>query len=365
LAEVLTWNSPHHLLNYKYKGMQFKFTLGVDMSKSWFNYCLMNPQFDILIEGQIDNTPQAISSFLTELMQEQNIVTNKVDFSQIVLVMEYTGIYVNHLSQAYLAKQGALSLVHAPKVSSLLGGQQQWDEKNDALDARRLAEYGIRYSDKLRLCKPKDDTILKLQVLQRQRSRLINALNTLEVPVKESLSYDSPAISEMLINNQSKTVEAMNEELNAIEKQLSDLIQQDPNFKQMFKLMNSVPGIGPVIAREIIIATSGFSDFLPNQAKQFARYAGVTPKDKQSGIRARSKKTTKRGNKKLKALLTMGATALIGGQSDLGFYYSKKIALGKKHFSVINAMRNKLILRVFAVVRNQIMYDENLNVSIN
>ena len=61
----------------------------------------------------------------------------------------------------------------------------------------------------------------------------------------------------------------------------------------------------------------------------------------------------------------MGATSLIGTPSDLGRFYTRKILEGKQHFSVINAMRNKLILRIFAVVRNQIMYDKNLNICLD
>ena len=91
----------------------------------------------------------------------------------------------------------------------------------------------------------------------------------------------------------------------------------------------------------------------------------MTPKDKQSGKMKKRKRISKRGNKKLKSLLTMGATSLIGTNSELGFYYLKKIAEGKRHFSVINAMRNKLILRIFAVVRNQVTYKKNMNICLD
>jgi len=58
----------------------------------------------------------------------------------------------------------------------------------------------------------------------------------------------------------------------------------------------------------------------------------------------------------------MAATSLIGTKDELAQYYERKISEGKPHFLVINAMRNKLILRIFAVVRNQLMYQKNLNI---
>ena len=43
---------------------------------------------------------------------------------------------------------------------------------------------------------------------------------------------------------------------------------------------------------------------------------------------------------------------------DLKAYYERKIAAGKNKMSVINAMRNKLILRVFACMRNNRVYQK-------
>ena len=345
--------------------MKFKFTLGVDMSKEWFNFCLMDAEFQTLWQGQVDNNEESIFKFLTQLSQHEEVTKAQAVLADIVLIMEHTGIYVQHLVKCYLSKAGPVSLVHASKVSDLLAGKQKWDEKTDQMDARRLAEYGIRYKDKLELWQAKEPTLIKLRVLQRQRRRLKDAMNLLEVPVNESVQFDSVAVSELLKTNQQATIQALKNDLKNIEKQLQQLMESDVELTQLFNLITSVPGVGAVTAREVIITTSAFKDFTPKQAKQFARYTGVTPKDKQSGKMKKRKRTSKRGNKKLKSLLTMGATSLIGTNSELGFYYLKKIEEGKRHFSVINAMRNKLILRIFAVVRNQVTYKKNMNMCLD
>lgn len=345
--------------------MNFKFTIGVDMSKEWFHFCLKNHQYAILWEGKIDNNPEAIFRFLTQLSKREELTSTDTDLSQVVLVMEHTGLYVNHLVNAYLSKGGPLSLVHANKVSHLLGGVNKFDEKTDQIDARRLAEYGIRYADKLQLWQPKEHTLIKLQALERQRTRTQDAINSLQVAVKESKRFDSADVSEMLETNQTAAVDALKTLRKNIEQQIKELINSEAHLKQLFKLISSVPGVGPVTATELIIATAAFCDFKPEQAKQFARYAGVTPKHQQSGKKKRNPRTTKRGNKRIKSLLTMGAIALIGNtKTELGFYYQRKINEGKKHLSVINAMRNKIILRVFAVVRNQAMYEKNMHLSL-
>lgn len=335
------------------------------MSKEWFHFCLKNQQYAILWEGEIKNNPEAIFTFLSKLAKQEHIAQSNTPLTEIILVIEHTGIYVNHLVNAYLSKGGSLSLVHANKVSHLLGGIQKFDEKTDQIDARRLAEYGIRYSDKLQLWSPKQHTITKLQALERQRSRTQDVINKLQVPLNESKRFDSADVSQLLASNQKNAIDALKDLLKNIEQQIQDLIKSEAHLKQLFKLITSVPGVGPVIATEIIIATSAFNDFKPNQAKQFARYAGVTPKPFESGKKKRNPRTTKRGNKRIKSLLTLGALALVNSStSELGFYYRNKIRQGKKHLSVINAMRNKIILRIFAVVRNQITYEKNMHISL-
>lgn len=338
--------------------MEFKFILGVDMSKAFFHYCLMNKQFEIIEQGEVDNHPDAIFDFVFKLLQRTEL--SKIE--DIILVMEHTGIYVQHLTNCWLSKQGRLCMVAATKVSDQLGGNFGWDEKTDELDAQRLAEYGIRYSDQLKLWQARAQNLELLRRLHGQRRRLNDVINILMVPAKESFEFDSAQISASIDENQAQSIKALKADLKKVEGQLKELILNDPELKTLFELITSIDGVGPVTAREVIIATEAFSKFNPDQAKSFARYAGVVPLKKQSGKMKKRAKTSKRANRKIKTVLTMGATSLIGTFSDLGLYYNRKIEQGKPHFSVLNAMRNKLILRIFAVVRNQAIYDKNLNI---
>lgn len=350
--------SHKQLLIIKTKGMPFKYILGVDMSKKWFNYCLMNENLDILIEGQVDNNADAIFTAILDL-QSLDAVERLND---IHLCMEYTGVYVKPLVRCWLSKGGQLSMIHASKISESLTGRHNWENKDDALDARRIAEYGTRFQDKLQVWQAKNESLDLLQSIQRQRDRLIQVIHNLEIPVKESKNYDSKAIYDTLTKLQKNSVKALKKDLKQVEKCLEEIIDADPYLKQLFKLITSVEGVGPVTAREVMIATGGFTDFLPSQAKAFARYTGVVPYRKQSGSSVRKKERIgKRSHRKVKSLLTMGALSLLQTKSEINNYYQRKKAEGKHHLSIINAIRNKLILRIFAVVRNQVIYDKNLN----
>ena len=61
----------------------------------------------------------------------------------------------------------------------------------------------------------------------------------------------------------------------------------------------------------------------------------------------------------MKRLLHMAALAVVSKQGELADYYRRKVEQGKNKMSVINAIRNKLIHRVFACVRDNRKYEKN------
>ena len=170
--------------------------------------------------------------------------------SDILLALEATGIYTQHLTRCWLTKGGQLTMIHAPKISEHLGGQLQFEEKDDPMDARRAAEYAFRFSDKLKSWQAKEETIQQLQGYQRLRERLIAAINLLEVPVNESKDFDSIELSQALVQHQAASIEALKDDLEKLEKSIKELIESEAYLAQLFELISSVEGVGPVTARE-------------------------------------------------------------------------------------------------------------------
>lgn len=333
--------------------MEFTYVLGVDISKDWFHVCLMDKQFGIICEQQVVNRTDDIMVFISELLEEHRIA----EISSVFMCMEHTGLYIQNLIRSWMSKGGRLAVIPANKITERLAGAQGWVGKTDFLDARRIAEYGLRFSDKLECYKLKSHTVELLQRLQRQRVRLLTALNMLKVPVAESENFDSARIVDQIQQNQAGSVEALEEDLSKIDKLLKSTIEADPYLNRIFDQITSVAGVGPITATEIIVATEGFTKFSPDQPKKFSRYSGVIPIEHNSGKSIRKRPSnTKKANNNVKSLLTMGAMSLTKTKGELGQYYQRKRLEGKHHLSVINAMRNKLILRIFAVVRNDSMY---------
>lgn len=64
-------------------------------------------------------------------------------------------------------------------------------------------------------------------------------------------------------------------------------------------------------------------------------------------------------NKQMKKLLHMAALSVVSQQRELAYYYQRKEEQGNNKMSVINAIRNKIIHRVFACIRDNRKYKKN------
>ncbi|MCP3659896.1 MAG: hypothetical protein GY830_06115 [Bacteroidetes bacterium] len=64
----------------------------------------------------------------------------------------------------------------------------------------------------------------------------------------------------------------------------------------------------------------------------------------------------------MKRLVHMGAVSIMNSKKGEEFeYYCHKVLEGKHKMKVINALRNKILARVFACIRDNRMYEENYN----
>ena len=64
-------------------------------------------------------------------------------------------------------------------------------------------------------------------------------------------------------------------------------------------------------------------------------------------------------NKELKKMLHLCALSAIHYYPEFKQYYDRKRKEGKHSMSILNAIRNKIVLRVVAVVNNQRPYVQN------
>lgn len=89
-------------------------------------------------------------------------------------------------------------------------------------------------------------------------------------------------------------------------------------------------------------------------------HAGVAPFEHRSGSSVRGKtRVSHHARKRLKSLFHLAAMSSIRAKGELRDYYQRKVGEGKNKMLVLNAVRNKIIHRIYAVVRRGEKYDKN------
>lgn len=329
--------------------MDFCYFIGIDIAKDTLDWAVYTQQ-GLQLSTHTPNTLAGIKTALAELK-----VLPGWNPKQAVFCMEHTGIYNAHLLELFYELKLAVWLESSLQIKQA-GGMQRG--KTDKVDAQRIAQYAFRFRDQMRLWEPPRDIIQKLAFLSATRQRLNQAYNLLAVPVTEQETFISKSLQKTLKSNVERSLAALKAEQKAVEEQIKQLIEADPRLKELFALMVSVPGIGPVIATELLITTNEMQTI--DDPKKLACHAGVAPFEYRSGSSIRGKtRVSHQARKRLKALIHMGAMSAIQMKGDLQDYYLRKLAEGKHTMLVLNAVRNKLIHRVYAVVRRGEKYDKN------
>ena len=329
--------------------MDLKHFIGVDVSKATLDLVVCE-QDNVVYQTQLENTKKSIAKVIKALRKLDGFSMN-----QSVFCMEHTGIYCHHLLDYLHQCKANIWLESATRIKKSQGLTRG---KDDSLDAARISNYAFTHRNRLQLWHPGRNEIIKLKQLITMRDRLKNCLKRIQTPMEENkLFLDKEAIKleKSLFKD---SVKALKKDLKSIEYCIDELIDQDPRLKQLFQLTTSVDGVGPITAINIITVTNEFMNFTdPNK---FATYSGVAPFPNRSGTSLKGRmRVSHLANKKIKMLLHLAAMSSIKMKGELQDYYQRKVAEGKNKMSVLNAVRNKLIHRIFSVIKRQEMYSKN------
>jgi transposase len=236
------------------------------------------------------------------------------------------------------------------------GGLQRG--KSDQIDAQRIAEYAFRFRDRLRLWQPPRQLLQDLTNLSALRQRLMLVRSQLQQPINEQAGFSNPKRQKQLIKNCQASLKAINADLESVDQQITQLIQADEHLRELFALMTSIPGVGMATATEVILATDEFKAI--TDPKKLACHAGVAPFEYRSDTSVRGKtRVSQHARKRLKSLFHLAAMSAIQVKGELQDYYRRKVAQGKNKMLVLNAVRNKLIHRIYAVVARGEKYEKN------
>ena len=322
--------------------MKKSFVIGVDVSKLTLDaHCYGASEFML-----VANSVKGYRALLKWIRKHSR------DLSEIMVVMEYCGVYTYglekflHAQRVDYVKRSALDIKRSAGIKR---------GKTDKADARMISRYGWYRKEELKPMKPLSSAQRNLQQLMAHRDKLVADRASYQSRLKELHSQMGKDLSISIVKSTEYIMQMMEEQIKEMHLQIEELIEQEVEIKTNFELIRSIKGLGFVSAVHLLITTENFTRF--NSARKFACYSGVAPFKNESGssIRGRTK-TSYLANRKIKSLLTMAAISAINHQAELKAKYEKKLAQGKAKMVALNMIRFELIERIFAVIKRRTPY---------
>jgi len=323
--------------------MKFKEVIGIDVSKPTLDVCLHSLGSCLII----DNTKIGYRKLIFWVDKQTSCT-----MEQVLFCFEHTGLYSSQLARYLSEKQLNFILVPGLEIKRSLGIQRG---KNDEIDAKNIALYAFRRKSEIKPYQMPDKSITKLRQCLSLREKLVKQRGGYMATFKEQSRFLNKSENKLLFSIPKKLIKQLNKYIKTIEQRLDLIIAENSEVKKNYNLITSITGIGKQTALHLIVITNNFLSF--KNHRKLASYAGVAPFPYSSGISIKGRtKVSNLANKKLKSLLSSCALSAIHNDPELGFYYNRRIEKGIHKMNTINVIRNKLLARVFAVVKRGTPY---------
>lgn len=298
---------------------------GIDISKAKLDVAL-RPTGN---QWQTDNAPKSIAA-LAERLRGASVS---------LVVMEATGGLEMPVAAALSAAGLAVAVVNPRQVRDFAKALGRL-AKSDGIDADVLAEFGERVRPEVRPLA--DEQSQELQALVARRNQL-QQMRTMERNRLSAVRAD-------------KVQANIRDHIAWIERQLADLdndidraIKASPMWREADDLLQSVPGIGPVVSAMLLACLPELGTI---SRGAIAALVGVAPFNRDSGT-LRGKRAIWGGRSAIRAGLYMGA--LVGTRHNpvLRSLYARLVAKGKPKKVALVACMRKLLTILNVIMRTK------------
>ncbi|MCD7941110.1 MAG: IS110 family transposase [Bacteroides intestinalis] len=320
--------------------------LGVDVSKYTLDVAIFNGNMDWNSSHiRITNDVKGYKELLNWLKGRG------VSKDQLRFCMEYTGLYSQNF-RLWLESQKIVYYMvnplkmHRYEVPTNIKGLGRI--KTDKMDAYRIAIYCLQNYQLMEPAKLPSQTYFKLKRLIAERKQYVKQGSLYKQQLHDISAFDTAEAKE----RKKDALKSLKESIRQTDMEIDSILKEDKAIYDNYNLITSVIGIGRVNAITTIILTENFTSI--TDPRRYACYIAVAPFKKESGISVQGKtKVSKMGFKQAKADLSIAVASALQGDPNLRMYWDRKKAEGKASGIILNAIKFKLILRIFAVIKRR------------
>ena len=254
-----------------------------------------------------------------------------------LIVLEATGGLERTAVALLGAAQMPVVVINPRQVRDLAKATGQL-AKTDAIDAMILALFGQRVRPEIRPLS--SESTQALEALTTRRRQILDML----VAENNRLRLASGAIAKNLKTH----IHFLEKQLTDVDHQLDTAIKKSSIWRTRDKLLQSVPGVGPVLSRTLLGELPELGQL---SHSQIAKLVGVAPLNRDSG-RYRGRRMIWGGRASVRKALYMATFSATQWNPVIKHYYQRLRAAGKAHKVALVACMRKLLIILNSIVRS-------------
>jgi transposase len=265
------------------------------------------------------------------------LVTRLEALAPTLIVLEATGGYQGPLVAALAAAALPVVVVN-PRHIRAFAQAVGILAKTDRLDAGVIAHFAEAVKPAPRALP--DAQTQELRALLGRRRQLVEMVSA----ERARLDTAPPGIQEAIQAH----LAWLSDQITRLDAALTRASQAHPEWQVKDDVLQSIPGVGPVLARTMLAQVPELGTL---GAKPLAALIGVAPFNRDSGT-LRGRRTVYGGRAEVRAVLYMGALVATRHNPVLKAFYERLRAAGKAKKVALTACMHKLLTIMNAMVRD-------------
>ena len=332
--------------------MDNTFVIGVVVSKNKLAFCLMF-QDKVLKQGETANETTAIKSTLGSLLKEFDVTKD-----QLIVCAEHSGQFNYPLIYSCECDNYKLWLENPNRIKFYCSGLQQG--KNYKLSSKQIAVYASRNIEKINISNQRVSEVEHLKQLHNELEMLETDSDKMHSQLFDQKNYMSEEVFNINASRLITLIRGLEDAIITIKSEIKCIFAENSFLSEQMELLTSIEGVDSDLAIKMIVETDAFTRF--ENCRQFCSHAGIAPLNK--GLKTNEKilhAVNPKTDKGIKTILNQAAISVIKrNDNELKNYYIRKMKEGKDEKIVLNAIRVKLVARMFAVIKNNKRYKPNI-----
>jgi len=177
------------------------------------------------------------------------------------------------------------------------------------------------------------------------------ASKALQAAKTQSVELPAQEVASRICAEIAGEVLALKGRLPILDKEIASRFFERPEAR----IVASLPGIGPILGAEFLVAAGDLSAF--ESADQLAAYAGLVPAARDSGKRVGNNRRMRGGNKVLKRVFFLSAFASLRSSPHSRAFYDRKRREGKRHTQALIALARRRVNVLWAMLRDETTFE--------